>query len=65
MTNLKKIQLLIVINDFKIVILVNLKVTRNIISFEFVIKHEVKIKKKRLALNLYKFNEKKIKEKVN
>ena len=43
----------------------NLKITQNVISFKFMIKHEVKIKKKRLALNLYKFNEKKIKEKVN
>ena len=65
MTNLKKIQLLIVINDFKIVIFINLKVTRNVISFEFVIKHEVKTERKRLALNLYEFNEKRIKEKVN
>ena len=53
------------INDFKIVVFVNLKIIRNIILFEFVIKHEVKIKKKRLALNLYDFDEKKIKEKVN
>ena len=65
MTNLKKIQLLIVINDFKIVTFVNLKVTRNVISFKFVTKHEVKIKKKRLALKLYDFDEKRIKEKVN
>ena len=65
MTNLKKIQLFIVINDLKIVILVNLKVIRNVISFEFVIKHEVKTKNKRLASDLYEFNEKKIKEKVN
>ena len=53
------------INDFKIVILVNLKVTRNVILFEFMIKHEVKTERKRLALNLYDFNKKKIKEKVN
>ena len=65
MTNLKKIQLFIIINGFKVVVLVNLKVIRNVISFEFVIKHEVKIKKKRLALNLYEFDEKKIKEKMN
>ena len=43
----------------------NLKVTRNVISFEFVIKHEVKIKRKRLALNLYEFDEKRTEEKVN
>ena len=65
MMNLKRIQLLIMINDFKVVVLMNLKVTRNVISFEFVIKHEVKIKRKRFALNLYKFDEKRIKEKVN
>ena len=43
----------------------NLKVTRNIISFEFVTKHEVKTERKRLALKLYGFDEKKVKEKVN
>ena len=43
----------------------NSEVTRNVISFEFVIKHEMKTERKRLALNLYNFNEKKIKEKVN
>ena len=65
MTNLKKIQLFIVINDFRAVILVNSKVIRNIISFEFVIKHEVKTERKRLASDLYEFNEKRIKRKVN
>ena len=65
MTNLKKIQLFIVINNFKVVILMNSEVTRNVISFEFMIKHEVKTERKRLALNLYEFNEKRIKEKVN
>ena len=53
------------INDFKVVVFVNLKVTRNIISFEFVTKHELKTEKKRLALNLYEFDEKRTKEKVN
>ena len=65
MTNLKRIQIFIMINDFKIVILMNSEITRNVISFEFVIKHEVKTERKRLALNLYEFNEKRIKEKVN
>ena len=65
MTNLKKIQLFIVINGFKVVILVNLKVIRNIISFEFVTKHEVKTVKKRLASDLYEFNEKRMKKIVN
>ena len=65
MTNLKKTQLFIVINGFKTVVLMNLKVTRNVISFKFVIKHEVKTERKRLASDLYEFNEKKIKEKVN
>ena len=65
MTNLKRIQLFIVINDFKVVILMNLKVTRNVILFEFITKHEVKTERKRLALNLYEFNKKRIKEKMN
>ena len=65
MTDLKRIQLLIMINDFKIIILINSEVTRNVISFEFVTKHEVKTVRKRLALNLYEFNEKRMKELMN
>ena len=65
MTNLKRIQLFIVINDFKTVILMNSEVTRNVISFEFVTKHEMKTERKRFASDLYEFNEKKIKNKVN
>ena len=65
MTNLKRIQLLIVINGFKTVALVNSEVTRNVISFEFLIKNEMKTERKRFASDLYEFNEKKIKEKVN
>ena len=65
MTNLKKIQLLIVINDLKTVIFMNSEVTRNVISFEFMIKHEMKTKRKRLASDLYEFDEKRIKKKMN
>ena len=43
----------------------NSEVTRNVISFEFVIKHEVRTERKRLASNLYGFDGKRIKEKVN
>ena len=53
------------INDFKVVILVNSEIIRNIISFKFMIKHEVKTVRKRLALNLYEFNEKRVKEIIN
>ena len=53
------------INDFKVVIFMNLEITRNVISFEFIIKHEVKTVRKRLALNLYEFNEKRMKEIMN
>ena len=65
MTNLKKIQLFIVVNDFKVVVLVNSETTRNVISFEFLTKNEVKTERKRLASDLYEFNEKRIKEKMN
>ena len=53
------------INDFKVVTLVNLKTICNIISFEFVIKQELKTMRKRLASKLYKFNEKRVKDKLN
>ena len=65
MTDLKRIQLFIVINDFRAVILVNSEIIRNVISFEFVTKHGLKTERKRLASNLYEFDGKRIKEKVN
>ena len=65
MSDLKKIQILIVINDFKIVILVNFEVIRNVILTKFVIKHELKTMKKQLVTKLYNFDEKRIKENVS
>ena len=65
MTNLKRIQLFIVINGSRAVALVNSGATRNVISFGFVVKHGMKTERKRLASDLYEFNEKRIKEKVN
>ena len=65
MTDLKRIQLSIVVNGFRAVALVNSGATRNVISFGFVAKHGVKTERKRLASELYGFDGKRIKEKVN
>ena len=65
MTNLKRIQLFIVINDFKVVILVNSEIIRNVISFEFLAKNGVKTERKRLASDLYGFDGKRVEGKVD
>ena len=65
MSDLKRIQIFIVINDLKIVILVNFEVTRNVILTKFVIKHELRTMRKQLVTKLYNFDEKRIKENVS
>ena len=65
MTDLKRIQLLIVINGFKAVAFVNSEITRNVISSEFLAKNEVKTERKRLASDLYGFDEKRVEGKVD
>ena len=65
MTDLKRIQLFIVINGFKAVALVNSEATRNVISSGFVAKHGVKTVRKRLASDLYGFDGKRVKGTVD
>ena len=65
MSDLKRIQIFIVINDFKIVILVNFEVIRNVILTKFVIKHELRTMRKQLVTKLYNFDEKRIKKDVS
>ena len=65
MADLKRIQLPIVINGFRAVALMNSEATRNVISSEFVTKHGMKTERKRLASDLYEFNGKRVKEKMN
>ena len=65
MSDLKRIQIFIVINDLKIVTLVNFEATRNVISTKFVIKHELKTMRKQLVTKLYSFDGKRIKEDVS
>ena len=60
MTDLKRIQLFIVINDFRTVVFVNSEVTRNVISSGFVAKHGMKTVRKRLASDLYGFDGKRV-----
>ena len=65
MSDLKRIQILIVINGLRVVILVNFEATRNVISTKFVIKHELRTMRKQLVTELYSFDEKRIKEDVS
>ena len=65
MSDLKRIQIFIVINGLKVVTLVNFEATRNVISTKFVIKHELRTMRKQLVTKLYSFDEKRIKEDVS
>ena len=64
MSDLQRIQTDITINNLKIVVFVNFKVTWNVISVKFVIKHERRTKNKQLVLKLYNFDETRIKEDI-
>ena len=65
MFDLKRIQILIVINDFKVVILVNFEVIRNVILTKFIIRHELRTVRKQLVTKLYNFDKKRVKENVS
>ena len=65
MSDLKRIQVLIVINGLRIVVLVNSGATRNVISTKFVTKHGLRTVRKQLVTKLYSFDEKRIEENVS
>ena len=65
MSDLKRIQVPIVINGLRVVALVDSEATRNVISTKFVIKHELRTMRKQLVTELYSFDEKRIKEDVS
>ena len=64
MSDLKRIQTNITINNLRVVTFVDFKVTWNVISVKFVIEHKLRTKNKQLILKLYSFNKTKVKEDV-
>ena len=64
MLDLQRIQTNITINNLKVVIFVDFKVTQNVISIKFVIKHELRTKNKQLVSKLYSFDETRVKEDI-
>ena len=65
MSDLKRIQILIVVNGLRVVILVDFEATRNVISTKFVTKHGLRTVRKQLVTKLYSFDGKRIKEDVS
>ena len=64
MSDLRRIQTNITINDLKVVVFVDFEVTRNVISVKFVIEHKLRTKNKQLVSKLYSFDKTRIKEDV-
>ena len=64
MLDLQRIQTDITINNLKVVVFVDFKVTRNVISVKFVIKHKLRTKNKQLVSKLYNFDETRVKEDI-
>ena len=64
MSDLRRIQADITINDLRVVVLVDFEVTRNVILVKFVIKHELRTKNKQFVSKLYNFDETRVKEDV-
>ena len=60
MSDLKRIQVSIVVNGLRIVALVDFGATRNVISTKFVAKHELRTMRKQLVTELYSFDEKRV-----
>ena len=60
MSDLKRIQVPIVINGLRVVALVDSGATRNVISTKFVTKHGLRTVRKQLVTKLYSFDEKRI-----
>ena len=65
MSDLKRIQVPIVINGLRVVTLVDSGATRNVISIKFVAKHGLRTVRKQLVTELYSFDEKRVEEDVS